>query len=189
VTGARQPSIGRFVALLLVLAFVALGAISLAGQVVTNPRITGVDQPVLSASSVQVGTDANTNEKDLWTYTLPAGAMPTADRGIRFTAFGTLAANANNKTLKGYFGATQCAALSTTASGSHWEVRCIVLRTGAATQLSDGWVSIALGTQNITVATPAETLSGAVVVKVTGQNGVAAANDIVFRGAIVEALQ
>jgi hypothetical protein len=136
-----------------------------------------------------VGTDANTNEKDLWTYTLPAGAMPTADRGIRFTAFGTLAANANNKTLKGYFGATQCAALSTTASGSHWEVRCIVLRTGAATQLSDGWVSIALGTQNITVATPAETLSGAVVVKVTGQNGVAAANDIVFRGAIVEALQ
>jgi len=144
---------------------------------------------ILSTNTTQTGTNADLNEKDLWTYALPAGHLSATGHAIRFTAYGTLAANANNKTLKGYFGATQCVALSTTASGSHWEIRCLVLRTGAATQNSGGFIAIGLGNLNVTHATPAETLANSITVKVTGQNGTASANDIVFRTAIVESLK
>jgi hypothetical protein len=158
-------------------------------MLVTAGTSSGYFPFILSTSTTQVGTDANLNEKDLWTYSLTAGHLSTNGHAIRFTAYGTLAANANNKTLKGYFGATQCGALSTTASGSHWEIRCLIMRTGAATQNSGGVITIGLGNTNVTHATPAETLSGAVTVKVTGQNGTASANDIVFRTAIVESLK
>lgn len=142
----------------------------------------------LTSNATQTGTDANLNEKDLWTYSLPAGTLNTDLQGVRITAWGTMGANANNKTFKVYFGATQIVALSTTANGSGWFATGVVLRTAAATQQAGASLNIGLGTTQSSATAPAETLSGAVTIKVTGQNGSAVANDCVFRGATVELL-
>jgi hypothetical protein len=94
----------------------------------------------------------------------------------------------NTKTLKVYFGATQVAALSSTANGASWRSTSLVVRTGAATPRGKGDVFVGLGTFNVVQTAPAEALSGTVLILMTGQNGVASANDVVFQGAVVECL-
>lgn len=144
---------------------------------------------LLTSNATTTGTGANTTETDLWTYSLPAGTLSTNLWGVRIKAWGTTGANANNKTFKVYFGATQIVALSTTANASGWTSLGTVLRTAAATQQAGAQLQIGLGTTQSTSTAPAETLSGAVTIKVTGQNGSAVANDCVFRGATVELLR
>jgi hypothetical protein len=165
--------------------------VSAAGNMMVSAGASGAGQfPVLLTSNTTTYTAlANTNEQDMWTYSLPAATLATDGQAVRITSFGTKAANANNVTIKSYFGATQVAALSFTTSGASWRTEAIVLRTGAATQLGGGDVEVGLGSVNVTVATPAATLSGAVTIKVTGQSATGTAADYVFRGATVEFLK
>lgn len=171
----------------LVLGFVAQ---LVTAQVVVDPRVSGVPRAcgVIHVSTTQAATIADTNETNLWTFNVPANTLNRDGVGLRITTGGTLGANANNKTLKLYFGATQLVALSTTANASGWRMGGIVLRTGAATQRANGDVYIGLGVLNVSQTSPAETLSGVVQLRMTGQNGTASANDIVFNEAIVECL-
>lgn len=177
---------GLIVAALLLLA----GMVDLGAQVVVDPRVTGVPRAcgVLHTNTTQAATIADTNETNLWTFTLPANSLNRDGVGLRITTGGVLGATANNKTLKLYFGASQIASLSTTANASGWRMGGIVLRTGAATQRANGDIFIGLGVLNITQSAPAETLSGTVLIRMTGQNAVAAAGDIVYNEAVVECL-
>lgn len=144
---------------------------------------------VLTVNTTQAGTTAVTTEEDLWTYSLPANTLSANGKAVRITAFGTTAANANNKTIKLYFGSTVVATSGTSGyNGIAWTLTVPVIRTGAATQLGMGGVAVVGGSLGNSWSAPAETLSGAITIKVTGQNGTASANDIVFRGAIVEYL-
>jgi len=177
---------GVIVAALLLIA----GMVDLEAQVVVDPRVSGIPRAcgVLHVNTTQAATIADTNETNLWQFTLPANSLNRDGVGLRITVGGTLAANANNKTLKLYFGATQLTALSSTASGSGYRMSGLVFRTGAATQRANGDVYVGLGTFNVVQTSPAETLSGTVLIRMTGQNGVASANDIVFNEAVVECL-
>ena len=86
-----------------------------------------------------MGTDANTNEKDLWTYNLPAGSLNADQKGVRITAWGTTAANNNSKTLKVYFGGTVVVTMTAQPyNDSKWRARAEVVRTGAAAGQSPG---------------------------------------------------
>lgn len=150
---------------------------------------------VLTVSTVQTGTDANTNEKDLWSYSLPANTLNANGRGLRITVWGSTAANANAKSYRLYFGATQITfrLADTSLNTFIWRAVAVVIRTGAATQISDstanqGPANSVTGATIMQQASPTETLSGAITIKVTGQNGVAAANDVLFKSAIVELL-
>lgn len=143
---------------------------------------------VLSVNTTQAGTGADTNETDLWTYTLPANTLTRNGDAVRITAWGSLGADANTKTGRLYFGSTVISTLSTTNNAGIWRFDAVIVRTSATAQLSDALVSAGTALGTATVTTPSEALSGAVVIKVTGQNGSAVANDVVFRGAIVEAL-
>lgn len=184
---------------------VLLGAPALvSGQVSTNSKITGVGSAAsgtvqagtgtatatvcgtLTTNTTQVGTDADLLEKDLWTYDLPANTLSADGKGIRITAWGSGAANANSKTIRGHWGATVVVLQGASINASGWRVVYEVVRTGASAQVGQGnlWAN-ALTSINVPVA-PAEDTSGAITIKVTGQNAVASANDIVFRGAIVE---
>jgi hypothetical protein len=144
----------------------------------------------LTTGATSVGTAADTNETDLWTYTLPANTLSANGRGVRITVWFTTAANANTKTGKLYFGSTVLGGPSTTVSAAPIRITAEVIRTGAGTQVySEVGISgnFASGTsQNAGALT--ETLTGAVTIKATGTNGTAAANDIVFKGAIVEVI-
>lgn len=161
----------------------------------TMPAGTGsgtyVTSGVLTASTTQVGTGADTNETDLWTYSLPANTLSANGKGVRVTVFGSCASNTNAKTIKTYFGSTVVVSNATSnASTVIWQAEAVILRTGASAQLSEGWTlaggTNSLNNNGLALTTPAETTTGAIVIKVTGQNGTAVANDIVFRGAVVE---
>jgi hypothetical protein len=148
----------------------------------------GVAARILTVSTAQSGTPANTNETDLWTYPLPANTLSANGRAIRVTAWGTFASNANTKSIKAYFGATGFAAAGGFTTQVTWEINFLVVRTGAAAQIGYVRYNSAANICSLTTASPAETMSGGITVKVTGQNGTANANDIVLRGALVELL-
>ena len=136
--------------------------------------------------------NSGTGETTLDTYTLPASALDVNGKTLRIIAVATTANNANNKTLRIYFGSTViCTPQNSTTGNGVAYCTGYVTRTGAATQTA--WMRGAMGgggneTQNNnTVTTPAETLSGTVTIKVTGQSNTAS-NDITLVQFIIEIL-
>lgn len=123
-------------------------------------------------------------EDDLHTYTLPAGTLGRDAESVEVEYALTFAANANNKRVRAYFGAT--AILDTGAgaqSGGTLVIRARVFRTGAATQKAHAsfacTIGSAFGVSTANLTTPAETLANAITIKVTGEG--VANNDIVAR--------
>lgn len=136
-----------------------------------------------------VGTDADTVEKDLITFSLPADSLNANGKGVRVTAWGTTAANGNTKTMRLKFGATVLRAVGPFAPNNlDWLVQSIVIRTGASAQDAMTHEMV----QNSVVFTshtePAEDTTAAITIKITGENAVAAANDIVAEGLLIERL-
>lgn len=187
---AIVTSAGFLAGLIVVALLLIAGMVDLEAQIQVDPRVSGVPRAcgVLHVSTTQAGTLADTNETNLYTFTLPANTLNRDLMGVRITVAGTLAANANNKTIKLYFGGTQLTALSTTASGSGWQAGAVVYRNSLTTQRASGTVFIGLGNINVVQSSPAEALGGTVLIRMTGQNGTASANDIVFNEGMVECL-
>lgn len=143
---------------------------------------------VLTVSTVQAGTPASLVETDLWTYALPANTLNANGRGLRITVWAQMAANANVKTGRVYFGATVIAPRGGADNNTVNAYFSFVIRTSPTAQTTYADIRVGSANGGGTITTPAETLSGAVTIKYTGQNGSASANDIVFKGAIVELL-
>jgi hypothetical protein len=129
--------------------------------------------------------NSGTAETDLGSYEIPADTLAADGAVVRITVFGHLAANGNTKTIKVYFGSTSIQVYSTTGNDLAWDAHAVVIRTGAATQ--EMTARGGTGATTIDDASPTETLSGAVTVKVTGQGG--ATDDVEQRGFIVEILE
>lgn len=145
---------------------------------------------VLHANTTQAGTIADTNETDLWSYSMPANTLNANGKAVRVTAWGVFGATANNKTLRLYFGGTAIVSQGAGAFNAlGWVMTGVIVRTGAAAQITGAIAEVStqavMANGNIA---PAADTTAAIIIKVTGQNGTAAANDVVFRGAIVEAL-
>jgi hypothetical protein len=136
--------------------------------------------------------NVSTGETDLFTYAMPGATLSADNKAVRLNIFGTFANNGNSKTVKVYFGSTVIGtpASSSTSTGT-WFALCTVIRTSATTQV--GWCRTgqnngASETANLgTVTTPAETMSGSITIKVTGQSGTAS-NDVLAKGFIVTLL-
>jgi hypothetical protein len=150
----------------------------------------------LTTSTASTCTIADTNETDLWTYTLPANSLDANGRGVRVTTWGTFASTANTKTARLYFGSTVIGNTSVSASAPNntsWMGTGMVLRTGAATQTAMSTVHVGGGAfltnNNGGAITPAADTTATIVIKITGQNGTAAANDICVKGAVVETIK
>lgn len=173
---------------------VTTGAQSIAGlkTFTTQPQFTagtgsatGRTQGVINVNTTAVG-NVGAGEDDLITYSLPANTLTTNGQGVRTTMWFSLT-TANAKIVKAYFGATlvynQAGASQVTAGAIYLEMT--VVRTGAATQLCAAAGSSIIGTwERGEVASAAETLSGAVTIKATGE--AVANNDIQQLAQIVE---
>lgn len=152
---------------------------------------TGISYNPAGVVSSQFAAVSNgtTVETDLLTYTLPAGALSANGMGVRITTWGTMANNGNTKTVRVYFGATAVTTLATAvAANQQFFAQATILRVTATTQTAVGnlfWTG--LSAANLGVSTPAETLSGAIVLKLTGQSGTAG-GDVTSAGFVVEAL-
>ena len=168
----------------------------LSGGVVGAYGLIGIIQGSVDLGSD--GTPATTTETTLKTWDLPAGALATDDQGIRMHAFGSFAANANDKTVRIKFGATTVltyAGSSTGTGGGGWRAQVDLFRTGGTAQKAIPWLVSGISnwvdsafTTTTGHTTPAETLSGAVTIEVTGENGTGTADDIVCEGFSVEFL-
>jgi hypothetical protein len=146
----------------------------------------------ISAQSVAAATIANTTETTLQQYTLPANALTVAGQGVLVTCWGTTGATANNKTRKLYFGTTSTITTAAEAANAQsWWLALKVMRTGAATQttLGTGMAGTASVTPLNSVVAGTDALTADVLIKCTGTNGTAAANDIVANGMTVEVLK
>lgn len=138
----------------------------------------------IDVDTTSVGTDADTAEKTLYSFTVPASTLGANGQSLELRAFGECAANSNTKTLRVKFGSTTIQNRTLANAGtSEFQIVATVIRTGAATQKC--FAEIRYLDQNSTLtditaqyATAAETLSGTVDFVVTGQNGSASANDL-----------
>jgi hypothetical protein len=145
---------------------------------------------IISVNTDASATAANTTETDLLTFSLPASSLSANGRGVRIRAWGTTATNANTKTVRLYFGNSVLVSNNTTTApnGSSFSLQCDVYRTAAVTQDAIGNAQVGNTLQSVAFTLPTEDTSGAITIKITGQNGTAAASDIIAQGMIVEYL-
>ena len=147
-------------------------------------------QPILK-SSITLAAVANVGagEDDLITTSIPAAALSEAGKGVRITAWGTTANNANAKTLKVYFGTQVVLTNSLTASiAGVWKSETLVFSTGTDTQ---DWVSrlatlgaAGVALNDVEVGTATQDDGAAITIKATGE--AVDNNDIVQEGLLVE---
>jgi hypothetical protein len=145
---------------------------------------TAIGDTYISSASTWNGKGANlvTNTTDvgnvgagvddLITYTIPAGKLATNGDYLEFTMTFVFAANANSKQVQVIYGGTTVYASGAQAQNDGtMEIRGTIIRTGAATQkitfheINNG----TLFTDYADYVTAAETLSGTVVLKATGE--------------------
>lgn len=147
---------------------------------------TATLQGVANVNTTAVG-NVGAGEDDLITFSLIANCLTGNGHGVRITAWGDGANNANAKTLRMYFGATALVTTSLTAGQADtWRIEATVIRTGAATQVASAQLLQFGATTLIDVenTSPGETLTGAVTIKCTGD--ATADDDIRQLGMIVE---
>lgn len=161
------------------------------------PLSVGINTIAIGTAAANVGGvihndvtpvgNVNAGEDDLMSFSVVGATLNIDKQAMRWRAWGTTAANVNAKNIKCYFGAT---VLVTTGAlsfnGASWEAEGVVLRTAAATQTANATTATSSALLPITVltTTPAETLSGAVTMKCTGEG--VATNDIVQNGYEIE---
>lgn len=127
-----------------------------------------------------VGTTAVTTEETLGTYTLPANAFSTYGDCVNIASSGTTAGNGNTKTIKVYFGSAVISTndATTAPNAKDWTSTGRMCFTAASAQAGFGNMMIGATPQTAKVVVPTETTTAGIVIKVTGQNGTASANDI-----------
>ncbi len=149
---------------------------------------TGYSTPV-GAINVNTTAVGNTDggEDVLMTYSLPLNALSANAKGLRVTVYGTIANNANAKTVKVYFGTTAVYTDSMTVNQAYnWTGQYTAIRTGTDTQdvFGTGFVENIAMTVAPYYATDTQDDGAAIVIKCTGEG--VASNDIIQQGMLVE---
>ncbi len=127
-------------------------------------------------------------EDDLITFNLPADTLDANLKGVRITAWGKKADNANAKTVNIYFGSTMLSVALTASELGEWRAVAEVFRTGVGAQKFHAIIQDAptVTTGDQADGTLAEDETAAIIIKVTGT--ATADDDIEQEGLLVELL-
>lgn len=90
---------------------------------------------LLYTTVATAATAAGTAEQTLGTFALPANALDVAGRRVRIRAAVHCATNANNKTMKLYFGASVITTPTAASSNVNGWLEMDVVKSGASTQI------------------------------------------------------
>lgn len=149
-----------------------------------------IDKPQrLYSKYSDTGTTAVTSEETLATYSVTAGYVANDGEAIRITASGTFAANGNTKTVKVKFGGNTYVtnAATTAPNGLSWSAVVTIFRSGSTSAIGSGYILVdGEPAENVNIQKGGITWANANNVLITGQNGTAAANDIVCSTVLVE---
>jgi hypothetical protein len=137
----------------------------------------------LNANTTTVG-NVSTGEDDLMTYSLSANQLQ-AGSCVRISAWGTIANNANSKTLKLYFGSVVLTASLPTSVAETWRVEAVIIASDANAQSYSASI-ITATSQDAESGTLTETDTDAIEIKCTGE--ATSTNDITQNGLSVEYL-
>jgi len=145
-------------------------------------------QSLSDITSTASGTVQNT-EYTLNSVTIPTGHFNVAGRSLQCRAWGTLAANANAKNLKFYFGATAVATVTgSTNSGTDYLAGLAIEKIGASAQ--SGYAQIAPGTGTAATyavsAAIAEPDTAPIVISFKSANTAAAAASATGKGLVCD---
>lgn len=149
------------------------------------------DIGLLDSKYSDTGTTAVTSEETLYSYTLPAGTIANDGEGISVTAYGSFAANTNTKTIEFRFAGNAYVgnAVTSAPNGVKFKAEFQVLRSGATSAVGFGDLTVGAVSQGIDNSKGGVTWANANDVVIAGQNGTAAANDIVLSMVIVEQIR
>ena len=161
------------------------GPIPIGAGAGTSTMIGAANVNVTPVGNVGGGVD------NLMTYTLPANSLSANGKGVRITAWGYAAANANAKQLVVMFGSTAVATLDLVVNETiYWKASAVVIRFASAVQSYFGEIDYRTAgvgralEPSIEMGGATEDQTTAIVIKLT-----AAAtdnNDIVQNGMLVE---
>jgi hypothetical protein len=144
----------------------------------------------LSFSGASAATIADTNETTLKTFTLPANAFgANGIVGLEIEAYGRFGATANNKTVKLKFGSTVISSGALADNAKNWAFRAVVFRVSASVQVVIASFVHDTATLTLTNVGATESETAAIILALTGQNGTAAANDIICNGFVVRSIE
>ncbi|SRR5258706_8849801 len=143
---------------------------------------------LLSSQFADALTGANTNETDLFTYTLKGKSLRANGVGVRGLVWGKTSANANTKRIRLYWGGVMFFdSTALAANNKDWWLAFEIVRTGVGTQkiLITGVFNAAL-VSTVAAGTIDETADQ--IIKATGTNGTATAADITGSRMVLEYL-
>lgn len=134
------------------------------------------------------GTSAVTTEETLFSVAMAAGQLANDGESIEITVNGTVAANGNAKTIRFKVGGNTVIQNNTTTApnGKNWCIRLLVTRSGATSSVMFGDITFDGIASEIDTSKAAITWANSITLACTGQNGVAAANDIVLEQVVVK---
>jgi len=140
----------------------------------------------LTVDTTAVG-NVGSGEDNLMTYSILRNSLSSTSDHIEIVAFGTFAANANNKTLKLYLGSTLLFSTGAIAANAKdWELRSSIIRTGEATQICSTacFTSTALVANLADYVTGTEDFTSDITIKCTGE--ATSTDDIIQKGLIIK---
>lgn len=163
---------------------------SISGSVITIPVGTSLQNAtiggILHRDMTAVG-NVGVGEDTLISYTMPANVLDSDLQHLEILAFGTVAANANNKEIKLKFGSTTVISTGSVAANSgSWEITARIIRVSSVSQkaitniISDNSLII----DSVNYTTTSETTSNNIVISCTGE--ATNDNDIVQEGLILK---
>lgn len=143
-------------------------------------RIVGGNYGITLTGNLNLNTTSASNsgsgETDLISYTLPADTLVNDGDEVIIKVSGKYAANANNKTVKLYFGNQVIFNTgAVAANNTGWVINATIVRTSATTQEIEA-SAIFNNSASATRTAGTQTLSSSNVIKCTGQGS--ANNDI-----------
>lgn len=147
---------------------------------------------LLNGQTTSVGNAADTTDDTLHTFTLPANFLAGigTNSGLRITAWGTTAANGNDKRFRLLFGTTVISSGTVTINAKNWWAQLLVLRSGVSTQSVCGLATSDAVDIATYYAAGTEDETAAITIKSTGASQTTgAANDVVGKGFLVEVIQ
>jgi hypothetical protein len=160
----------------------SVSQLTLGSGLVNTSQSLVTKQYSLTTNTTDVG-NVGTGEDNLMTYTVPANTLVTNGDYLEFTMEIGFASNTNTKQVKVFYGATTALIIpaASTSTGGTISIHGTIIRVGAGSEkIEISWVGSSLhGTGSATYVAAAETLSGTVVLKATGE--ATADNDVVQR--------
>jgi len=149
--------------------------------------MSGGGDSILYADFTQVGTDANTLEKVLASYTLPANILNTNGMGIKIHAFGS--SSGNNFILRLRFGNWVHQCMFGGNINPIWSYNAEIYRNASNNQKGTSIYAESSLAACWLLINANENLTNNILIQITGQNTVASVNDIVLEGIVIKLIR